>query len=78
MIIHVKQAFEIRNQFGDTYRARNNDIATPPDWVASHPFFKALCDSGKITVHIDSRALEQQQIKEEIVVKEEKEKKSKR
>ena len=65
MLIHVKQSFEIKNQEGDKWGARNNDIVVPPEWVIHHPFFKALCDDGKITVHMDSKSVELEQAKEE-------------
>lgn len=59
MLIHVKQSFEVKNSDGEKYSARNGDIATPPEWVVHNSYFKALCDSGKITVHIDSKALDE-------------------
>lgn len=71
MICHVKQSFEVKNAYGDKFSARNGDIVVPPDWVAGCAYFKALCDAGKITVHIDSKALELEQAKEEIAKKEE-------
>ena len=58
MIIHVKQSFEIRNKDGEKFVARNGDIVTPPAWVAENQYFKLLCDSGKITAHVDARAVE--------------------
>ena len=61
MIIHVKQSFEIRNNSGGKYTARNGDIVVPPEWVVHNNFFKALCDSGKITVHLDSKSVELEQ-----------------
>jgi hypothetical protein len=65
MLIHVKQAFEVRSKDGEIFRARNMDIVIPPDWVVHHPFFKALCDSGKVTAHIDSKSVELEQAKDE-------------
>lgn len=65
MLIHVKQSFEVKNNSGEKYCARNGDIATPPDWVIHNAYFKALCDSGKITVHLDSKSVEVEQAKEE-------------
>mgnify|MGYP007022090459 CR=1 FL=1 len=65
MIIHVKQSFEVKAKDGTKWSARNNDIVVPPDWVVSHPFFKSLCDDGKITVHMDSKSIELEQAKEE-------------
>lgn len=71
MICHVKQSFEVKNGAGEKFVARNGDIVVPPDWVAHNSYFKALCDAGKVTVHIDSKALELEQAKEEIAKKEE-------
>ena len=71
MICHVKQSFEVKNAYGEKFSARNGDIVVPPDWVAGCEYFKALCDAGKITVHIDSKALELEQAKEEMAKKEE-------
>lgn len=65
MIIHVKQSFEVSNALGEKYFARNGDIVVPPEWVIHNTFFKALCDSGKITVHVDSKSIELEQAKEE-------------
>ena len=59
MLIHVKQSFEIKNKDGEKYSSRNGDIVTPPEWVVHNAYFKALCDSGKITVHVDSRTIEE-------------------
>lgn len=70
MICHVKQSFEVKSVSGDKFSARNGDIVVPPDWVAHNSYFKALCDAGKVTVHIDSKALELEQAKEEIAKKE--------
>lgn len=64
MLIHVKQSFEVKNDSGEKYCARNGDIATPPEWVIHNSFFKALCDSGKITVHLDSKSVEIEQARE--------------
>lgn len=69
MICHVKQSFEVKNASGDKFSARNGDIVVPPEWVAHNAYFRALCDAGKITVHIDSKALELEQVKEEMEVK---------
>ena len=71
MICHVKQSFEVKNASGDKFSARNGDIVVPPEWVAHNAYFRALCDAGKITVHIDSKALELEQAKEEMGKKEE-------
>ena len=60
MICHVKQSFEAKNKFGERFKARCGDIVTPPDWVLHDPYFKALCDDGKITVHVDSKAVDAQ------------------
>jgi hypothetical protein len=65
MLIHVKQSFEVKNKDGQKYSARNNDLVTPPEWVVHNDFFKALCDDGKITVHLDSKSVELEQAKEE-------------
>ena len=66
MIIHVKQSFELKNEKdGTRWRARNGDIVVPPEWVPSNEYFKALCDAGKITVHIDSKTIEIEQAREE-------------
>lgn len=64
MIIHVKQSFEIRNKDGEKFVARNGDIVTPPSWVAENKYFQLLCDSGKITAHVDTRSAEFEQLKE--------------
>lgn len=64
MLIHVKQSFEVKSGDGEKYGARNGDITTPPEWVVHHPYFKSLCDSGKITVHLDSKSVEIEQAKE--------------
>lgn len=78
MLIHVKQAFEVRNESGDKFNARNGDIIVPPEWVIHNNFFKKLCDSGKITVHMDSKSVELEQAKESEKAKEAPEKKSKK
>jgi hypothetical protein len=65
MLIHVKQSFEVKNSDGAKYSARNGDIVTPPEWVVHNRFFQMLCDSGKITVHLDSKSVEIEQTKEE-------------
>ena len=65
MLIHVKQSFEVKNSDGTKYSARNGDIVTPPEWVIHNRFFQMLCDSGKITVHLDSKSVEIEQTKEE-------------
>lgn len=65
MLIHVKQSFEVKSKDGDKWNARNGDIVVPPEWVIHHPFFKALCDDNKITVHVDSKSIELEQAKEE-------------
>lgn len=65
MLIHVKQSFELSNSDGNKWSVRNGDIVVPPEWVVKNSFFKALCDDGKITVHIDSRSVELEQAKEE-------------
>lgn len=65
MLIHVKQSFEVKNESGAKYSARNGDIVTPPEWVVHNKFFQMLCDSGKITVHLDSKSVEVEQAKEE-------------
>ena len=64
MLIHVKQSFEVKNSDGTKYSARNGDIVTPPEWVIHNRFFQMLCDSGKITVHLDSKSVEVEQAKE--------------
>lgn len=66
MICHVKQSFEVSDK-GQKWSARNGDIVVPPEWVIHNDFFKLLCDSGKITVHIDSKSIELEQAKEEAV-----------
>lgn len=78
MLIHVKQAFEVSNESGDKFNARNGDIIVPPEWVIHNNFFKKLCDSGKITVHMDSKSVELEQAKESEKAKEAPEKKSKK
>ena len=75
MLIHVKQSFEVKNSDGEKYSARNGDLVSPPDWVIHNRFFKALCDSGKINIHLDSRSAELELAKEE--QKKEEKKKSK-
>lgn len=65
MLIHVKQSFEVQNERGEKFAARNNDIVIPPEWVVHNEFFKRLCDDGKITVHIDSKSIDLEQAKEE-------------
>lgn len=64
MIIYVKQSFEIKNKSGDKFSARNGDIVVPPEWVVNNEYFKSLCDCGKITVHIDSKTIETEQLNE--------------
>lgn len=70
MLIHVKQSFEVQNDSGEKFRARNNDIVVPPEWVIHNDFFKRLCDDGKVTVHLDSKSVEVEQAKEEQVKEE--------
>lgn len=74
MLIHVKQSFEVSNK-DEKWSARNGDIVVPPEWVVHNDFFKALCDSGKITVHVDSKSIELEQAKEEARKEEKKSKK---
>lgn len=69
MLIHVKQSFEVSNSKGEKFAARNEDIVVPPEWVIHNNYFKSLCDSGKITVHIDSKSVEFEQAKEEEAAK---------
>lgn len=64
MLIHVKQSFCVQNKDGQKWSAHNNDIVVPPEWVIHNDFFKTLCDDGKITVHVDSKSVELEQIKE--------------
>ena len=64
MLIHVKQTFEVRNDSGEKYSARNGDLVSPPEWVIHNAFFKALCDSGKINIHLDARSAEVELAKE--------------
>lgn len=64
MLIHVKQTFEVRNDSGDKFSARNGDLVSPPDWVIHNDYFKALCDSGKINIHLDARSAEVAIVKE--------------
>lgn len=71
MICHVKQSFEVKNANGEKFSARNGDIVVPPDWVAHHVYFKQLCDAGKVTVHIDSKALDLAQAQEAMADKQE-------
>ena len=66
MIIHVKQSFEIRNKDGEKWGARNGDIVVPPEWATQNEYFRSLCDSGKISVHVDSKALDLEVAKEEM------------
>lgn len=75
MLIHVKQSFEVTSKDGERFTARNNDIVVPPEWVVHNPFFKALCDDGKITVHVDSKSIELEQAKEEAAKKDSKKEK---
>ena len=65
MLIHVKQSFEVKNENGEKFNARNGDIIVPPEWIIHNAYFKALCDSGKITVHLDSKSVEVEQAREE-------------
>ena len=58
----------------DLVDTRNNDIVVPPEWVIHNEFFKRLCDSGKVTVHMDSKSVEVEQAKEEAAKKESKKK----
>lgn len=74
MLIHVKQSFEVKNNSGEKFCARNNDIVVPPEWVIHNEFFKRLCDSGKVTVHMDSKSVEVEQAKEEAAKKDSKKK----
>lgn len=78
MIIHVKQSFEIQNKSGERWGARNGDIVVPPEWAAQNDYFRALCDSGKITVHVDSKALDVAVAKEEMAKQEASKKASKK
>lgn len=72
MLIHVKQSFEVKNADGERWSARNNDIVVPPEWVIHNQFFKALCDDGKITVHVDSKSIELEHAKEDAKKQEDK------
>ena len=64
MLIHVKQSFEVRNDSGDKFSARNGDLVSPPEWVIHNDYFKILCDAGKINIHLDARAAEVAIVKE--------------
>lgn len=64
MLIVVKQSFEVKNESGEKFTARNGDLVVIPDWVAHNSYFKSLCDSGKITVHLDSKTAETEIAKE--------------
>lgn len=64
MIIHVKQSFLVKSPSGEVFKARNNDIVVPPDWVAQNEYFRLLCDSGKVSIHVDSKALDAEVAKE--------------
>jgi hypothetical protein len=78
MIIHVKQSFEIRNESGEKWGARNGDIVVPPDWATQNEYFRSLCDSGKISVHVDSKALDLEVAKEEMAKQDEQKQETKR
>ena len=79
MIIHVKQSFEVKNEKdGTKWKARNGDIVVPPEWVIHNSFFKAMCDDGKITVHMDSKSIELEQAKDEQIKKEKESKRGSR
>lgn len=78
MLIHVKQSFEVTNSSGEKFAAKNEDIVVPPEWVIHNNYFKALCDSGKISIHVDSKSIEFEQAKEEQVAKESTEKETKK
>lgn len=64
MIIHVKQSFLVKSPSGEVFKARNNDIVVPPDWVAQNEYFRLLCDSGKVSIHVDSKTLDAEVAKE--------------
>lgn len=64
MLIHVKQSFELKSESGEKFNARNGDIIVPPEWVIHNAYFKALCDSGKVTAHLDSKSVEAEQARE--------------
>lgn len=64
MIIHVKQSFAVKSPSGEVFKARNNDIIVPPDWVVHNEYFKLLCDSGKVAIHVDSKSLDAEIAKE--------------
>lgn len=58
MIIYVKQACEFVSKDGSRYHCANGFIGCPPEWVANDPYFKALAQDGKITVHMDNKGAE--------------------
>lgn len=65
MIIHVKQACEFTGNGGEKYRCPNGFIGVPPEWVAHDDYFKAMCDSGLITAHIDPKGVDADLAKDE-------------
>lgn len=78
MIIVSKQSFECVNpNSGEKFSCRNMDIVTPPEWVASNPYFRMLCDAGLVTCHISSASVDAKLAEESEQVATKKEKKSK-
>jgi hypothetical protein len=58
MIIYSKQAFTLTNKNGEKYHADNGFIGCPPEWVEHDDFFKALCEAGLVTAHIDNKSVD--------------------
>lgn len=65
MIIHVKQACEFMNKDGEKFQCPNGFIGVPPEWVAKNDYFKAMCDSGLITAHVDTKCVDAEAEKSE-------------
>ena len=65
MIIHVKQACEFMNKDGEKFQCPNGFIGVPPEWVAKNDYFKAMCDSGLITAHVDTKSVDAEAEKSE-------------
>lgn len=65
MIIHVKQACEFVNKDGEKFQCPNGFIGVPPEWVAHNDYFKAMCDSGLITAHVDTKSVDAEAEKSE-------------
>lgn len=59
MIIQVKQACEFTSKDGEKFHCFNGFVGLAPEWVQHDDYFKAMCASGLITAHIDTKSVDE-------------------